>query len=524
MADRGGIHPADLLPPMRKVNGRSVGPESCALTDTNFEYEGRAYRRFDVGLDGTVEGLVTKEGPYAFYLTNVPDLMFPQAGNSTPRFAAISRYEREKGAAFNLILPADTAAWNGKAFVTAHGRGQSFAKGQLKPWDRYRNPADPVADLNRYDRAVIAKGYALVKTRRTSHERLGEVHSVLEDGSETDAVAFNDCSSYIADFVAVARRLIEVATGRAPARTYLYGHSAGGRIARGLNYMPGANAGADGKRLFDGFLVDDSASGTWLPILMQDGADTLFTSAQDRDAFVPQLEVGHQLYNSIWNYPNRAAFLTDSALENRRRNAEVVARKGLASKFRYYEVRGVSHRGGEAFPYGGQLPPIFNLDLPLLMERFVDLLDAWVDRGIEPPPSRADCASLGNAGADGVLRSPAIALPEHAAPLGVYYPHPKDGAYDTAFAAFDGSGLEPRDEAGVFVDMNRNGVWDRRETVVEAWRRLGLLAPGEAFTRALYVERIRGAAEALKADGFLSEAGVAVTIARAQTADLFGAG
>ncbi len=519
----GGILAADLLPPLRQAGGQSVGPQSCAVIDTVFEHEGQAYRRFDVGLDGTVDGMVTREGPYAFYLTNVPDLMFPQSGNTTQRFHAIARYEREKGAAFNLVLPADLAAWNGKAFVTAHGRGQSFTRGQLKPWDQYCNPADPIADLNRYDRAVIAKGYALVKTRRTSHERLGEVHCRLEDGSETDAVAFNDCSAYITDFVAVARRLIEAAAGRPPARTYLYGHSAGGRIARGLNYMPGANTGADGQRVFDGFLVDDSASGTWLPILMRDGTDQLFTSDTARHAFVPQLEVGHQLYNSVWNYPDRPAPLTDSALENRRRNATILGEKGLGSKLRYYEVRGVSHRGGEAFAYGGQRPAIMNLDLPLLMERFVDLLDAWADRGVEPPPSRADCAPLGNPDADGVLQSPAIALPEYAAPLGVFYPTPKDGAYDTAFAPFDGAGLEPRDDAGVFVDMNRNGVWDRRETVPQAWRRLGLLRPGEAFTRDLYVAHISQAAEQLKAEGFFSDASVSLTLERARTADLHGA-
>jgi len=31
--------------------------------------------------------------------------------------------------------------------------------------------------------------------------------------------------------------------GRAPAHTYMYGHSAGARIGHGLNYTPGLNAG-----------------------------------------------------------------------------------------------------------------------------------------------------------------------------------------------------------------------------------------------------------------------------------------
>ena len=47
--------------------------------------------------------MVTREGPYAFYLTNVPDLMFPQSGNTTQRFHAIARYERDP---FGTLLSA----------------------------------------------------------------------------------------------------------------------------------------------------------------------------------------------------------------------------------------------------------------------------------------------------------------------------------------------------------------------------------------------------------------------------------
>jgi hypothetical protein len=514
----------DLLPPRRKARGHDVGPSSCRLIESTFDFEGRSYRRFDVGLDGTVDGFVTKAGPYKYYLTNAPDLMFPQSGNPNPRFFAVAPYERDMGAAFILVLPGESGDWNGKAFVTAHGRGRSFARGQLKPWNRYRDPADPVADLNRYDRAVIAKGFALVKTWRTSHEGLGEITALLEDGSTSDEASFNDSAAYIADFTAVARRLISEVAGRAPARTYLYGHSAGARIARGMNYAAGGNIGADGRRIFDGFLADDAAAGTWLPVLMKDGVDVLLAREADRAAFVPQLEVGHQLYNAVWDFPARPDYLTDSFLENKRRNAAMLIEKGLGDRFRYYEVRGVSHRGGEAFAYGAQNPPILTLDLPLLMGRFVDLLDQWADKGRAPPPNRSDCAPLGDPAADGVLRAPAISLPELSCPLGVYHPFPKDGAYDTGFAPFDGKGLEPRDEAGAFIDMNRNGVWDRRETIEEAWVRLGLLAPGERFSRALYVARMTEAAETLRTQGFFDDAAVATTIARAREAELFGAG
>jgi len=513
----------DLLSPLRSAMGQRVGPSSCKLTETVFDFEGRSYRRFDVGLDGSVEGFVVKDGPYKYYPTNVPDLMFPQCGNTNKRFLGVAHYERDKGAAFILVAPSDPKAWNGKAFVTAHGRGRSFARGQLKPWNRYRDPHDPVADLNRYDRAVIAKGFALVKTLRTSHEGLGEIAMTLEDGTTSDEACFNDSAAYITDFFEVARRLIAESFGRAPTHAYLYGHSAGARIARGMNYVPEGNVGADGRRIFDGFLVDDAAAGTWLPVMMKDGVDILLASEADRALVVPQLELSHLLYNAVWNYPLRPDWLTDSFLENKRRNALLMIEKGLGHRFRYYEVGDVSHRGGESAPYGGQNPPILTLDLPLLMSRFIDILDDWVSKGVEPPANRADIAPLGAPDSAGALQHPAIRFPEASCPLGVYFPYPRDGAYDTGFAPFDGTGLEPRDGAGAFIDMNRNGIWDRRETVQQAWRRLGLLAKNETFSRALYVQRISRAAEALRAEGFFDDAAVAVTIARAEKADLFGA-
>ena len=136
-----------------------------------------------------------------------------------------------------------------------------------------------------------------------------------------------------------------------------------------------------------------------------------------------------------------------------------------------------------------------------LMDRFIDLLDAWVDRGMAPPPSRSDDPAVRQGGAGPA----AIAMPEIACPLGVYFPYPNSVAATTAFAAFTGQGLEPLDQAKVFVDMNRNGVWDQRETVERAWQRLGLLGPGEGFTRDRYVSCVQASARALVTDGLLSD-------------------
>ena len=42
-----------------------------------------------------------------------------------------------------LIYPADRTAWNGKLWVTVHGRGSSFKEGQLKAWNKNVDPAGP---------------------------------------------------------------------------------------------------------------------------------------------------------------------------------------------------------------------------------------------------------------------------------------------------------------------------------------------------------------------------------------------
>ena len=67
-------------------------------------------------------------------------------------------------------------------------------------------------------------------------------------------MAFNDTHHYIKDFVAVAKAAVATQLGEAPRRTYFYGHSAGGRMGRGVNYAPGLNVDVEGKPLFDGIL------------------------------------------------------------------------------------------------------------------------------------------------------------------------------------------------------------------------------------------------------------------------------
>ena len=516
----------EFLLPAREVRNNKVGPQSCLMQETDVTFEGRTFRRLDIGLNGTVEGFVTKTGDYKEYLTNAPDIVFQQTADPGPIYFAVATYERTKGAAMTLIYPHDRNTWNGKAWVTVHGRGASFTQGNLKAWHRNLDRANPLGDLNKYDRLMLSKGYVLVKTRRTSAEGLGEIKALLEDGSTVDYVAFNDSHRYIIDFTGVAKKAMERRLGAAPRRTYFYGHSAGARIGRGINYTPGLNRGADGTPIFDGILADDGAAGGWLPVVMKEGKDVLFASEADRAGFVRQLDISHQMYNNIWP-SKRAEYMTSSYLANKRNNARILRDKQMTATHRMYEVRSISHSGGESLPEGpagsfgaGRRGDVQILDMSKLMDRFIDMLDAWVDKGVEPPPTRSDWAELGDANRDGHVENPGVAFPEVACPLGVYFPYPNSTSGSTSFAAFTGSGLEPLNGDGVFVDMNRNGTRDHREAPTAAWRRLGLLKSDEELTRDRYASCLRAAAEQLGREGFFSDKTVKWYIEQAQKADI----
>ena len=130
-----------LLMAAREVRGQQVGPTSCLMQETPVTIAGRPFRRLDIGLNGSVDGVVTRTGDYKEYLTNAPDLVFPQTADSGPRFLAVAQYHRDKGAAMTVVFPSSLGAWNGKDWVTVHGRGTSCKEGNLKAWDQNLDPA-----------------------------------------------------------------------------------------------------------------------------------------------------------------------------------------------------------------------------------------------------------------------------------------------------------------------------------------------------------------------------------------------
>lgn len=510
------------LPKPRTALNKNIGPESCLMQQHDVIYLGREYVRVDMGIDGTAEGYVTDQGTYHEYLTNGPDLIFEQASTPGERKLAIARYERLRGAAILLIYPKSRADWNGKLWVTAHGRGRSFRNGALKIWDRYFDSTDPMAAFDKIDRVMLSKGYALAVTRRTSEQGIGEVIAELEDGTIVDFAAFNDNATIIKDFTQVAENALRRRLGKKPSRTYLYGHSAGARIARSINYTPGLNLDASGQAMYDGFLLDDSATGLWLPVVMRDGKDVLLQTDEEKAAFRPQIETVHQMYTKIWDRaPNRPDWVTNSYLGNKRLNAKILLDKGLGDRFRVYEIRSMSHNGGEGLPADNRSGKALVLDVSLVLDGMIDKLDAMVEGTAQPLASKSDWDLLGDVDKDGVIENPAISYPEVACPLGVFYPYPQSGSGTTAFAAFTGEGMEPLDESDMFVDMNRNGIWDFRETPSAAWQRLGLLKPGENLTHDSYVQCVESAANTLRDEGFFTAATAQryVDAARSQSLD-----
>jgi hypothetical protein len=491
----------EFAPPSKEVMGKPLGVEECQIIseETVFNIKGQKFRRVEIRLTGTVEGWVS--GKRGITFTDGPDFVFTQFGVTGPRSHGVGRYEASTGHGMTIIYPEDPRHWNGKLYITVHGAGSYDVVGTLVPRDP-KAKFNPLQNFNRYVTLMIDKGYAVAHTMRSSALTRGDVVVTFEDGT-TSKNSLSLHAGLITAWTQLAQNLISKRVGAKPKRTYFYGHSAGGFIGRLINYQPEANVDADGKPIFDGFLLDDAGRGLPLPKLVVDNKDVLFTTDQDRKRFAKQIDITHMLY----------AGERQDELQNKRENARLLLEKGLGAKHRMYEIRGVSH-----FDAGhvSRRDLVFQtLDLSGLFDALIDRLDSWVEKDVPPPPTMSDFAELGGRNKDGTIKNPAVALPEVACPLGVYYVFPvyyallpgldaaRRGGQETAFAVFDGTNMEPLDSRGVLVDMNGDGVRDKRETVSQAWRRLELLKPGHKLTQAAYSACVNAAASKLVKEGLL---------------------
>ena len=346
----------------KKVLGQSVGIDQCLIVseETVFNIRGEKFRRVEIRLTGTVDGWASKEkGPRATYFTDGPDFVFTQSGLTGPRARGVARYEASTGHGMTILYPEDARHWNGKLYITAHGAGSYGDVGTLVPRDPNAK-FNRLQNINRYVTLMIDKGYAVAHTMRSSDRIKGDVLVTLEDG-ETLKNNLSSHAGLITSWTKLAQNLISKNLGSRPKRTYFYGHSAGGFLGRLINYQPGANIDNEGKRVFDGFLLDDAGGGLWLPKLVVDNKDTLFTTDEDRKPFAKQIDVSHVLYTGE----------TGDYLQNKRENARILRDKGLGGQHRMYEIRGVSH-----FDAG----QVSRADLVFQTLDLTELYDSLIDR------------------------------------------------------------------------------------------------------------------------------------------------
>jgi hypothetical protein len=526
----------EYLVPRVEIKGKLIGQESCKMIETPVSLENKEYRRLDIGVSGTIDGYIPKQGRYDVYFGSNPEFTYPQGGNPDPLLYGVGKYEMDKGSAVVLLYPPE-GQWNGKMFITAHGRGRSFKSGSLRAWDKNLKPENPLSDINKFEKVMLNMGFAVAKTYRSSPEDGGDTIVTLEDGTVFEDRNVTEQPRLIIALAQVGANILKKRYGKLPSRTYWYGHSAGARAGRMVNYQPGLNVGPDGKHLIDGILADDSGSGLWVPIVMKNGKNVLFsdeeplpwfvtenknpkidykkiTGAKHKDWFVPQLDIHHLLYvNETSDDPPEWA--STNFLENKRINARVLRQVGLGNKSRVYEVSGISHSGGETEP-PAKLGISPTIELSNLMEGFIQILDAWADKGIAPPPDHADYAELGDVDQDNIIENGPLQLPDIACPLGVHHiwSTPRGSQSSTGFTAFSGKGLEPIDRRGRvgkdifsfynYVDMNNNTYRDHIETMTEAWKRLGLIKPSETFSRAAFQSCVQASADKLLKDRFLT--------------------
>jgi len=543
--------------PRKTVNGQLVGPKTCNIVEQKKlrNAYGVAFRRVDMGISGSIPGYTVMNNlQYNEYFTNVPEFTLAQRGNMGPYFHGIGTYEADKGSGMTILLPESASDWNGKLFVIVHGSAMYPRLGNLMP--RKPNQYNPLMGGNAYAGLMIDKGYAVAYTRRSATKfgsRSGAEQVTLDDGTVLTDKSYPYHTGLIIDFTQLATAFVESQLGRKTERTYYYGHSAGASIGHLINYVPGANLYENGDKVFDGILADDAGGGWYMPTLHfvrgpeKEGVFTLSVDQKDhlvfddahRKAFAEQIDIAHQIYAGN-------DYVTGPYISLKRRNARILLEKGLGPRIRTYEIQGVSHLDAGRL-WRSELSSQ-NIDLSGVFDVLIDVLDHWVDDGIDPGPTRSDAYNLGDADRDGHLENPAVALPEIACPTGVYYEFPEgikspgrtglvpylkearpalNADTETLPRDFSQEWLEPLDSRGYLVDMNKNHVRDTRESVTQAWRRraeegrkYGVLGPYEDLTHARYVSCVTQVVSELMGQNLLSESAVLEYISKAVDSDI----
>lgn len=559
----GTVDCRSLIGPLASVKGRTVGPDECWMSETTVRNaDGVIFQRLEIGVSGTLDGYAVKQGERVEIFTDAPEFALAQRTNLGPYYHGTGYYRAPKGSGMTVFLPQSAADWNGKLFVLAHGSSHYSPIGELPPRQGDEYPL--LTGANAYAGLMIDKGYAVAYTRRPASgaRRRGSISQASEEVRLDDGTVFKDKTfgfhtGLIRDWTQIAKNLVETRLGRQPERTYYYGKSGGASLGRIFNYKPGANLDTTGNRLYDGMLIDDAGGGWYWPVqrfsrtdiragvfsLQPDARDNLIVDEAYQQNFVPQIDIAHQNYTG-------ADFVQGHYLFVKRENARLLKEKGLGFKNRMYEIVGVSHAdaGYASRSEAATKPGLNNLDLGGVFDALIDALDQWVEKGVEPSPTRSDAPLLGDADGDGGIENSAVQLPEVACPIGVFIEYaeatPRPGR--TTFVSyleeprqvinadtedlpsgFDPEWLEPLDARGYLVDMNNNGVRDTRESITQAWQRrlregekYGRLAAGEILTHVRYVECVSRVTADLMKENLLSEMARTFYLRNARNSDI----
>jgi hypothetical protein len=340
------------------------------------------------------------------------------------------------------------------------------------------------------------------------------------------------------------------------------------------------NSDHDGKQLFSGFYLSDTAGGRGAPTYFYTGevVDKIgsyrivpsdrdyLTFSEDQAKFMaPVIETGHAAYAGTLTttVPRISERLITTYIELKRENARLYAEKGLDRIWRFYEIADVSH--GDAAGLSNSWPEMAAemIDIGGVSLALKEALVNWVLHGKEPPATRADAADVWAANPKA---GPAIRLPESACPRGVYREYMKDprgrilsssavfipyltmrvpqanahnmsnkrwaAVWNEEAQAMTGTDfkeewLEPLDGRGYLVDMTGSFTRRTRPTIEQAWHqryrkgyKTGVLAPDDTLTRERYASCVTQVASELHASGLLTKEALDWYLEKAQTDDI----
>lgn len=583
--------PTPIVGP-QSVKMRLVGPDECRIVDERAveNAKGVRYRQITIGISGSVFGyapvnsLVVPplgtgekgEGQEFFFTDHA--FIWQARGIMGPFVPGVVQYQytEETPSSVEILIPDDASDWNGSVWVLAHGGGR-FPP--LKLPSRRADQFSRYLEASQSAGALIDEGYAVVWTRRdaaTSEESSIPVTNVarLDNGLTRGGVgkpgmALNENLALLRDYTVISRRFIEEELGKEAQAVFYRGHSAGGAMGRSFALVPGMNSDHQGRKLFDGFYLDDSAGGRGAPtyfwtaeVVDEHGTFRLKPSENDyltfdtdsQTAFLaPVVETIHGAYAGGRTSTVPRIFKRVPALyyEYKRENARLNIEKGLDHIWKTYEIADVSHF--DAAGFADEWPAIAKetIDIGGVAVALERALANWVLHGKEPPHMRVDAADVWELDPDA---GPAIRLPESACPRGIYRtymtlpdgtsagtsvaifvpyltePRPQINDHQQRPPGFKEEWLEPLDSQGYLVDMMGSHQRMTRPTIQQAWHMrfrhgydTGTLRPHEELTRERYARCVNAVAAQLREDRLLTDRALEWYQNRAQT-DYIGSG